>query len=62
MESNKLLVALGVTNGVIDPRSGQQSVKATFSTENAAEDALDKYRALRARATCANLRGREMDS
>lgn len=45
-ESNKFLTALGVKNGVIDPRSGQQSVKVSFTSERAAEEALEKFRAL----------------
>lgn len=44
-ESGKFLIAIGIKNGVDDPRSGQQSVKVQFPTEYDAETALDRYRA-----------------
>lgn len=44
-EASKFLATFGVKNGIVDPRSGQQAVKVTFTTERAAEEALERYRA-----------------
>lgn len=44
-EAGKFLTDMGVHNGVVDPRSGQQSVKVQFSREIDAENALLKFRA-----------------